>query len=100
MGMYIKEDFIIPQHNTFYELNFNKTQRKSGLLFDFGVEEELYIQFDTTKEKADSHLGKVVERHWYEKNKHIFPASKWDVYDICKKWENYKPSYQSHTMKN
>lgn len=22
---------------------------------------------------------KVVERHWYEKNKHIFPASRWEV---------------------
>lgn len=26
-----------------------------------------------------SHAGKVVERHWYEKNKHIFPASRWEV---------------------
>lgn len=77
--MYIKEDSIIPQHSTFYELNLNKTQGKSGLLFDFGVEEELYIQSDTTKEKAGPHLGKVVERHWYEKNKHIFPASGWEV---------------------
>ena len=27
-----------------------------------------------------SHAGKVVERHWYEKNKHIFPASRWEVF--------------------
>lgn len=25
--------------------------------------------------------GKVVERRWYEKNKHIFPASRWEHYD-------------------
>jgi hypothetical protein len=25
--------------------------------------------------------GKVVDRHWYNKNKHIFPASRWAVYD-------------------
>jgi len=23
----------------------------------------------------------VVERRWYERNKHIFPASRWEVYD-------------------
>ena len=26
-----------------------------------------------------SHPGKIVERHWYERNKHIFPASRWEV---------------------
>jgi hypothetical protein len=26
-------------------------------------------------------LGKVCERRWYEKNKHIFPASRWEIYD-------------------
>lgn len=29
-----------------------------------------------------SHAGKVVERHWYEKNKHIFPASRWEVLSL------------------
>jgi hypothetical protein len=23
----------------------------------------------------------VVERHWYERNKHIFPASRWEIFD-------------------
>ena len=31
---------------------------------------------------CQSHAGKVVERHWYEKNKHIFPASRWEVF-VC-----------------
>lgn len=26
-------------------------------------------------------IGKVVERRWYERNKHIFPASRWELYD-------------------
>lgn len=26
-------------------------------------------------------VGKVVERRWYEQNKHIFPASRWEIYD-------------------
>lgn len=36
-----------------------------------------------------SHAGKVVERHWYEKNKHIFPASRWEIYDPTRQWEKY-----------
>lgn len=34
-------------------------------------------------------------RSWYEKNKHIFPASRWEPYDPEKKWDKYtvwKPS--------
>lgn len=30
---------------------------------------------------AVSNAGKVAERRWYERNKHIFPASRWEVYD-------------------
>ena len=34
---------------------------------------------DATVEKDESHAGKVVERSWYQRNKHIFPASRWEV---------------------
>jgi protein FAM50 len=98
--MYVREDIIVPHHFTFYELILNKETRKTGPLFDFCVKEDLSIQHDASKERRESHAGKVVERHWYEKNKHIFPASKWDIYDISKKWENCKSSNQSHIMKN
>lgn len=33
--------------------------------------------------------GKVVDRHWYNRNKHIFPASRWEVYDPDKNYETY-----------
>lgn len=33
--------------------------------------------------------GKVVDRHWYERNKHIFPASRWETYDPEKVWDTY-----------
>lgn len=36
-----------------------------------------------------SHPGKIVERHWYERNKHIFPASRWEVYDPTVNREKY-----------
>ena len=41
--------------------------------------DDIRIVNDASKEKMDSHAGKVVERHWYEKNKHIFPANRWEV---------------------
>ena len=33
--------------------------------------------------------GKVVMRGWYERNKHIFPASRWEPYDPNKNYEKY-----------
>lgn len=36
---------------------------------------------DVRIEKDESHPGKVLERRWYERNKHIFPASRWEVFD-------------------
>ena len=36
-----------------------------------------------------SHAGKVVLRNWYERNKHIFPASRWEPYDPEKTWDTY-----------
>lgn len=38
---------------------------------------------------SQSHAGKVVMRSWYERNKHIFPASRWEPYDPEKKWDKY-----------
>uniref|UniRef100_A0A7N2MZX7 FAM50A/XAP5 C-terminal domain-containing protein n=1 Tax=Quercus lobata TaxID=97700 RepID=A0A7N2MZX7_QUELO len=55
--LYVKEDLIIPHQRSFYALIVNKARGKGGL----------------------SHAGKVVERHWYKKNKHIFPAPRWEV---------------------
>ncbi|KAG1676775.1 hypothetical protein FOA52_005064 [Chlamydomonas sp. UWO 241] len=87
--LYIKEDLIMPQHFTFYELIKSKARGKSGPLFDFGVTEDVRIVNDATVEKTDSHAGKIVERHWYERNKHIFPANRWENFDPEKKWEGY-----------
>ena len=35
------------------------------------------------------YAGKVVDRHWYNRNKHIFPASRWEVYDPDTNYETY-----------
>ncbi|KAL0670110.1 hypothetical protein Bca4012_032814 [Brassica carinata] len=76
--LYVKEDLIIPHQHSFYELIINKARGKSGPLFHFDVHEDVRTIADATIEKDESHAGKVVERHWYEKNKHIFPASRWE----------------------
>lgn len=76
---WLQEDIILPHHYSFYDLIINKARGKSGPLFDFGVHEDIRLVNDASVEKSDSHAGKVVERHWYDRNKHIFPASRWEV---------------------
>eukprot|EP00894_Picocystis_sp_ML_P001220 jgi/Pico_ML_1/51737/g302.t1 len=87
--MYIKEDLIIPQHYTFYELIASKARGKSGPLFHFDVRDDVRLLNDATVEKEEAHAGKVVEKHWYERNKHIFPASRWETYDPTKSFDKY-----------
>ncbi|KAG6972248.1 hypothetical protein JG687_00001549 [Phytophthora cactorum] len=79
--VYIKEDLIIPHHYSFYDLIVTKARGKSGPLFHFDVHDDVRLVQDRRVEKDESHPGKVVDRYWYEKNKHIFPASRWEVYD-------------------
>jgi protein FAM50 len=87
--MYIKEDLIIPHHYTFYDFIINKARGKSGPLFNFDVHDDVRLIADATREKDESHAGKVVERSWYNRFKHIFPASRWEVYDPDKDYGSY-----------
>ncbi|CAM9288829.1 unnamed protein product, partial [Ectocarpus fasciculatus] len=79
--LYVKEDLIIPHHISFYDLIVTKARGKSGPLFHFDVHDDVRLVGDVRIEKDESHPGKVVERRWYERNKHIFPASRWELYD-------------------
>jgi protein FAM50 len=83
--MYVKEDIILPHTVTFYDLIVNKAQGRSGPLFQFDVSEHAVAAFDPRMKSKDTHAGKVVDRHWYEKHKHIFPYNKWEVYDETKR---------------
>ncbi|KAF9053870.1 XAP5-domain-containing protein [Hymenopellis radicata] len=87
--MYVKEDLIIPHHYTFYDFIINKARGKSGPLFNFDVYDDVRLLADATKEKDESHTGKVVERSYYQRNKHIFPASRWEVFDPEKNYGKY-----------
>lgn len=70
---------VYEQHYTFYDFIVNKARGKSGPLFNFDVHDDVRLLADATVEKDESHAGKVVERSWYQRNKHIFPASRWEV---------------------
>lgn len=87
--MFVKEDLIIPHHYSFYDFVVMKARGKSGPLFNFDVVEDVRVVDDATKEKEDAHAGKVCDRRWYERNRHIFPASRWEVYDPNKKYDRY-----------
>ncbi|KZT68139.1 XAP5-domain-containing protein [Daedalea quercina L-15889] len=87
--MYVKEDLIIPHHYTFYDFIVNKARGKSGPLFNFDVHDDVRLLIDATIEKDESHAGKVVERSYYQRNKHIFPASRWEVYEPEKNYGKY-----------
>ena len=88
--LYVKEDLMIPQDISFYDLIVTKARGKSGPLFSFDVHDDVRVgPLDRRVEKDESHPGKVVERRWYEKNKHIFPASRWESYDPAKEYGRY-----------
>ncbi|KAI7690138.1 Protein FAM50 -like protein [Sarcoptes scabiei] len=87
--MYIKEDLIIPHHYSFYDFIVTKARGKSGPLFSFDVHDDVRLVSDATIERDESHAGKVLLRSWYERNKHIFPASRWEPYDPNKNYEKY-----------
>jgi hypothetical protein len=59
MHLYLQEDLVIPGSMTFYELIVNKARGKSGPLFSFDVHEDIRIVNDASKEKDETHAGKV-----------------------------------------
>ncbi|XP_058808543.1 protein FAM50 homolog [Phymastichus coffea] len=87
--MYVKEDLILPHHYTFYDFIVTKARGKSGPLFTFDVHDDIRMMSDASVETEESHAGKVLLRSWYERNKHIFPASRWEPYDPTKTYDKY-----------
>lgn len=77
--MYVKEDLIIPANVTFHQLIKDKAKGKSGPLFNFDVHADLSAG-NINVQRDDSHAGKIVDKKWYERNRHIFPACRWEFY--------------------
>lgn len=55
----------------------------NGLLFDFPSSSPPNASSPPSPANAknDPTMTKVVDRRWYERNKHIFPASVWTEFD-------------------
>ena len=89
------------QHYEFYYFIVNRVpsfSRAGGLLFDYSnkppapapADQPLISRPpDDNLEGADkdSATTKVVDRRWYERNKHIFPASLWQEYEPGEEFE-------------
>jgi protein FAM50 len=89
------------QHYEFYYFIANKIQDPSGangLLFNYantaetksqGEEPVLLRRPGEEKFEGQDHdpaMTKVVDRRWYEKNKHIYPATLWKEYEVGKEF--------------
>ncbi|PRP88662.1 hypothetical protein PROFUN_02758 [Planoprotostelium fungivorum] len=73
--MLIMEDHIVPQYLTFYDLQLLKNQQDKSPVFPALVTGGKY--------------GRIIEKKWYERNKHITPASKWEQLDVSRKDKYY-----------
>ncbi|KAJ5674440.1 uncharacterized protein N7477_004374 [Penicillium maclennaniae] len=95
--MLVKGDVIVPHHYEFYYFIANRVpsfSKTGGLLFDYSdkpseTSDDPLNHPDDQLEGADkdSSETKVVDRRWYEKNKHIYPASLWNEYEPGKDFE-------------
>ncbi|KAI0134898.1 XAP5-domain-containing protein [Daldinia grandis] len=105
--MMVRGNIIIPHHYDFLFFIMNKTSGPTGkLLFDYVSEvsesappmrstDEQAVQSANTQLVVSSLEGasddptftKVVDRRWYERNKHIYPASVWQEFDPEKDYQ-------------
>lgn len=59
----------------------NRSEGPHGLLFDYSTDPPSGDNPEPEVGKEDPALTKVVDRRWYERNKHIFPASIWTEFE-------------------
>ncbi|KAI1172649.1 XAP5-domain-containing protein [Nemania sp. FL0916] len=108
----VRGNVIIPHHYDFLFFIMNKTLGPNGsVLFNYDAEAPRPVQPTTDREPAspphaalssaglqapvdslegasdDPTLTRVVDRRWYERNKHIYPASMWQDFDPEKDYQ-------------
>ena len=100
----VRGDVIVPHHYEIYHFIANKTEdptRPGRRLFDYagtvrqedqdgekgGVRNLKQAELMLEGRNDDPSYMKVVDRRWYEKNKHIFPASTWKEFKVGKEFE-------------
>lgn len=67
----VKEDIILPQSMSIYSLAVAKAHNGKG---------KLLVDVDMPVSAQKVHSTKVVQRSWYESNKHIYPANRWEMF--------------------
>ncbi|KAL2173955.1 XAP5, circadian clock regulator-domain-containing protein [Thermothelomyces heterothallicus CBS 202.75] len=104
----VRGTIIIPHHYEFYFFIINKTIGPGNkLLFDYSAEATpthpaagasgtsgINNTPDLSKLEGasdDPTFTKVVDRRWYQRNKHIYPASVWQVFDPEKDYSKEIP---------
>ncbi|WEW56853.1 hypothetical protein PRK78_002308 [Emydomyces testavorans] len=92
--MLVRGGVIIPHHYEFYYFIANRVpsfESDGGLLFDYSstAPPEDNPESPPQLEGADTDptFTKVVDRRWFERNKHIFPASLWREFEPGKEFE-------------
>ena len=97
----VRGEVIIPHHYEFYYFLVNLTEGPNGLLFNYPSPLESNPPDSSSNTPAPAHpvrptvivgtedptMTKVVDRRWYERNKHIFPASVWTNFDPTKDYK-------------
>jgi protein FAM50 len=81
--VFVKEGVIVPHSYSFYELTAMKAHNGKGVLFDWISADDIRKETGFAKVN-EATPAKIVERKFYEKNKHIFPFSHWEVFDEAK----------------
>lgn len=82
--MLVKEDYIVPQHLTFYELMLLKYKNDDKRVFKINYKVEKEVNKSSSKQE-DKRLWRIVERRWYDRNKHVYPANHWELFDPSRK---------------
>ncbi|PFH55619.1 hypothetical protein XA68_17943 [Ophiocordyceps unilateralis] len=108
--MLVRDNIIIPHHYDFYYFVMNKIVGPGGRrLFDYSADAPplpvpssseglapapskatpALPDISTLQGAADDpKMTKVVDRRWYARNKHIYPASTWQEFDAEKDYAN------------
>ncbi|OJD16189.1 hypothetical protein AJ78_03621 [Emergomyces pasteurianus Ep9510] len=107
--MCVRGNVIIPHHYEFYYFIANRVPsftQAGGLLFDYTnaappqPSEDPESQPPLEGADMDPALTKVVDRRWFERNKHIFPASLWREYEPGEEFEEKMSSIRRDNKGN
>ncbi|KAJ6148495.1 hypothetical protein N7497_010477 [Penicillium chrysogenum] len=101
--MLVKGDIIVPHHYEFYYFIANRVPTNPPVSdSNKATDDPLSRPSDDQLEGADkdSSETKVVDRRWYEKNKHIYPASLWHEYEPGKEFEEKMTSTRRDAQGN